>query len=84
MPVSPHKKRSIIGEYWTVAHPPGEGLRSARMRFFRFFRPRPSTKPSHPATAEQDPLAFNRAWADYVEWSGLDEDGLPPPRDDDA
>ncbi|GAA1052441.1 hypothetical protein GCM10009570_10300 [Dietzia natronolimnaea] len=25
--------------------------------------------------AEQTP--FDRAWADYVEWSGLDEAGLP-------
>lgn len=38
--------------------------------------------PASPTTPEPAQASFDRAWADYVEWSGLDEAGLPEaPRD---
>ncbi|MBB1026015.1 MULTISPECIES: hypothetical protein [unclassified Dietzia] len=30
-----------------------------------------------PSAAEPDTLSYERAWADYVEWSGLNEERLP-------
>ena len=43
---------------------------------FKRFRRRPPPQPPH----EPDQAEFDSAWADYVEWSGLDESGLPGPR----
>ena len=52
--------------------------------FKPFRRRRGSTAPSVPPAVETDQSDFDRAWADYVEWSGLDEDQLPdsPQKDD--
>ena len=45
--------------------------------FEPFRRRRGRSAPSAPPAVESDQTAFDRAWADYVEWSGLDEDQLP-------
>ncbi|MFN3600820.1 MAG: hypothetical protein ACK4UY_05460 [Dietzia sp.] len=37
---------------------------------------RPRAAPAPPTPAEPDQASYDRAWADYVEWSGLDEDRL--------
>ena len=46
------------------------------VRLFRkFISSRQSVTPS-PGNVGPDQESFNRAWSDYVEWSGLDEAGL--------
>ncbi|MDX2358751.1 hypothetical protein [Dietzia sp. PP-33] len=47
-----------------------------------FRQRRPATR-LPPPDAESQQVAFDRAWADYVEWSGLDESGLPDARRED-
>ncbi|MBB1032458.1 hypothetical protein G6027_16555 [Dietzia sp. SLG310A2-38A2] len=50
-----------------------------KLWFFGFGRGR-AAAPATPTTAEPDQASYDRAWADYVEWSGLDEERLPEAR----
>lgn len=51
-------------------------------RPFRLPARRRSAQASPPDTGSEQE-SYDRAWADYVEWSGLDEAGLPEaPRKD--
>lgn len=45
-------------------------------RPFRFLARRQAADAA-PPDSEGEEESYNRAWADYVEWSGLDEEGLP-------
>lgn len=49
---------------------------------FRFRARRQAAHAAPPDTGSEQE-SYDRAWADYVEWSGLDETGLPQsPRKD--
>lgn len=45
-------------------------------RPFRFLARR-QTAHAAPLDTRSEQESYDRAWADYVEWSGLDETGLP-------